>query len=232
MKNQSTIHDSNPGLHALAREYGGQLRDASHRLGLPDGYQLSPSVSDGDVFSLDVVAADSHGDLTFDKDIARGRLDTVLIAVHTVVNLAEASDAAMHDSLERADLQRATRETENAAHAAADWHSRFDGIAHPDLVSEHTPGWCDQDAGDPLNVSHFIFRSHNEEFGLDFDVLEDTPGPVSMGLLPSWCDCDVQTAEELLTLSNHTGRLQQWLDDCATVTAWIRQHDESEHNHE
>jgi hypothetical protein len=98
-------------------------------------------------------------------------------------------------------------------------------------VSQHTPGWCDEDAGDPVVASRFIFRSHNEEFGLDFSVLEDDTHEPSIGVLPSVWDWNVETSEELLELSDHTNELQQWLDDCATVTDWIRKH-EGEADHE
>ncbi|MFT9396459.1 MAG: hypothetical protein ABF545_00095 [Bifidobacterium psychraerophilum] len=227
--NDSTTHDSNPALSSLAREYAPRLQSVRARIGADPEYQFSfGHIERSDVYSLGIIR-DEDGQVVFDKDITRGSLDTVLIAAQTLVNLAEANRQALSDLAERRRDAMAAVDPTTGPDA---WQSRFEHIPHPDLVSEHTPGWCDEDAGDPVVASRFIFRSHNDEFGLDFDVIENNPGTVSVGLLPTKWDWNVQTAEELLTLSDHTGRLQQWLDDCATVTAWIRQHDESEHTHE
>ena len=96
---------------------------------------------------------------------------------------------------------------------------------------KHDPGWTCIDAGDPVGNSHFVFQTHNEQFGLDFSVLEDDTHEPSIGMLPSNWDWEVETGEEILKLSDNTTELQQWLDDCATVTDWIRKH-EGEADHE
>jgi hypothetical protein len=211
-------------LQALARSYQTETEQLTKILLLPIGYQVGFACIHGAhgsrTWELNIFHSDETGEIDFDTPITQGTLSQVETAVHTLIG----SHTAYRRTI---DHHSTTPVEEQPKLKAEEWHSRFDGIARPNLVLEHTPGWCDQDAGDPLNVSHFIFRSHNEEFGLEFSVLENTPGTVSIGMLPTDWDWNVQTAEELLTLSNHTGRLQQWLDDCATVTAWIRQHDES-----
>lgn len=227
MSNQSTIDYSNTDLQALGRAYQAETERLTRIMMLPIGYQVGFACIHGAhgsrTWELNVFHADETGEIDFDTPIAQGTLSQVETALRTLI--------AARKAYRRTIDHQCTTPVEQSKPKATDWHSRFENIPHPDLVSQHTPGWCDEDAGDPVVASRFIFRSHNDEFGLDFDVMENNPGTVSIGLLPSSCDWNVETSEELLELSDHTGRLQQWLDDCATVTAWVREH-EGEADHE
>ena len=108
--------------------------------------------------------------------------------------------------------------------------SRFEGIERPKLRMEHTPGWCWEDCGDYDGSSRMLFHTTNEEFGMEFTVIENRGSDVSIGLLPTDWDWGIDTAEELLKLGDHVNDLQQWLDDCAAVTAWAREHEgEADH---
>lgn len=229
MSNQSSIDYSNADLQALARSYQTETEQLTKILLLPIGYQVGFACIHGAhgsrTWELNIFHSDKSGEIDFDTPITQGTLREVETAVHTLIG----SYTAYRRTI---DHHSTTPVEEQPKLKAEEWHSRFECIARPTLILDHDPGWTCTDAGDPVNNSHFIFSSHNEEFGLDFDVMEDDTHEPSIGMLPSDWDWDVQTAEELLALSDHTGRLQQWLDDCATVTAWIRQHDESETSHE
>lgn len=228
MTTQSDNNYSNPELQAMARTYQKDTERLERIMMLPIGYHVGFACIHGAhgsrTWELNVFHCDETGEIDFDTAIAQGTLQEVETALHTLM----AADRAYAKTLDH----HATTPVEPSKPKPKphEWHSRFENIPHPDLVSEHTPGWCDEDAGDPVVASRFIFRSHNDEFGLDFDVMENNPGTVSIGLLPSDWDWNVQTAEELLTLSDHTGRLRQWLADCATVTDWIRKHEGEAHH--
>lgn len=227
MTTQSTIDYSNPELQAMARSHQKETEQLARILLLPNGYRVGFACIHGArgarTWELNIFHCDKSGEIDFDTPIAQGTLSQVETALRTLI--------AARKAYRRTIDHQCTTPVEQPDPKAKDWHSRFEHVPRPDLVSEHTPGWCDEDAGDPVVASRFIFRSHNDEFGLDFDVMENNPGGVSIGLLPSSWDWNVETSEELLELSDHTGRLQEWLNDCATVTAWIRKH-ESEADHE
>lgn len=230
MKNQSTIDYSNADLQALARSYQTETEQLTRILLLPIGYHVGFACIHGAhgsrTWELNVFHCDETGEIDFDTAIAQGTLQEVETALHTLM-------AADHAHAKTLDHQCTTPvEPSNPEPKAGEWHSRFENIERPTLILEHDPGWTCIDAGDPVGNSHFVFETHNEEFGLDFSVLEDDTHEPNIGMTPSDWDWEVETAEELLKLSDHTNKLQQWLDDCATVAAWIRQHGESEHTHE
>lgn len=221
MNESPTIDYSNTDLQALGRAYQAETERLERIMMLPIGYHVGFACIHGAhgsrTWELNVFHCDKSDEIDFDAPIAQGTLPAVETALHTLM----AADRAHRRTLDH----HATTpvESPNPEPKVREWHSRFENIPRPDLVSQHTPGWCDEDAGDPVVASRFIFRSHNDEFGLDFDVMENNPGSVSIGLLPSSWDWNVETSEELLELSDHTPRLQEWLDDCATVTAWVNE---------
>lgn len=229
MSNQSTIDYSNTDLQALGRAYQAETERLTRIMLLPIGYHVGFACIHGAhgsrTWELNVFHCDETGEIDFDTPIAQGTLQEVETALHTLM----AADHAHRRTLDH----HATTPVEpsNPEPRVREWHSRFENIERPTLILEHDPGWTCIDAGDPVVTSHFVFETHNEEFGLDFSVLEDDTHEPSIGMTPSDWDWNVETAEELLTLSDHTGRLQQWLDDCATVTDWIRKH-EGEADHE
>ncbi|MCH3973805.1 MAG: hypothetical protein LKF49_06280 [Bifidobacterium tibiigranuli] len=92
MKNQSTIHDSNPDLDSLAREYGGQLRDASHRLGLRKSHQISPFSNNTNEYGLSVIQTDRHGNVTYDAELMHGTLEDTRHAIHLLLRLTQTVD--------------------------------------------------------------------------------------------------------------------------------------------
>lgn len=194
---------------------------------LPIGYHVGFACIQGAhgsrTWELNVFHSDESDEIEFDTPIAQGTRQEVETALHTLLD-------AYH-AYRRTSDHHCTTPAVKPKPKAREWHSRFENIERPTLMLEHDPGWTCVDAGDPVGNSHFVFQTHNEEFGLDFAVLEDDTHEPNIGMLPSDWDWEVETAEELLKLSDHTNELQQWLDDCATVTDWIRKH-EGEADHE
>ncbi|MCH4210052.1 hypothetical protein [Bifidobacterium sp.] len=224
--NNLNVNNSGSGLDALTTLYGAQLRDASHTLGLPDDYQISPSVNSDGAYGLSVVSLDKSGEMAFDRDIAQGSMDTALIAAQAIVNLAKASGDAMHDSLRRVDRKHAIGEAEDERFAAAEWHSRFEGVDKPLLLMKHTPGFEIRDAGSNRNeIVKYIFRSSYKPLGLDFAVMENTPGGVEASIMPGDWDWAVDSPQELLDLLPQIDVLKDWLKDIAAVTVWCHDHD-------
>lgn len=230
MTNQSATNYSNTDLQALGRAYQAETERLTRIMMLPIGYQVGFACIQGAhgsrTWELNVFHCDETGEIDFDTAIAQGTLQEVETALHTLM----AADHAHRRTLDY--FSTTPVEPSKLKPKAGEWHSRFENIERPTLILEHDPGWTCIDAGDPVGNSHFVFETHNEEFGLDFSVLEDDTHEPSIGMTPSNWDWDVQTAEELLTISDHTGRLQQWLDDCATVTDWIRRHEGEADDHE
>jgi hypothetical protein len=229
MSNQSTIDYSNTDLQALGRAYQAETERLTRIMLLPIGYHVGFACIQGAhgsrTWELNVFHCDETGEIDFDTPIAQGTLQEVETALHTIM----AADRAHAKTLDY--FSTTPVEPSNPEPSVREWHSRFENIERPTLILEHDPGWTCIDAGDPVGNSHFIFRSHNEQFGLNFDVMEDDRHEPSIGMLQSDWDWEVETAEELLKLSDNTTQLRQWLDDCATVTAWIRKH-EGEASHE
>jgi hypothetical protein len=229
MKNQSTIHDSNPELQAMARTYQAETERLERVLLLPLGYHVGFACIQGAqgsrTWELNVFHSDESDEIDFDTPIAQGTRQEVETALATLM----AADHAHRRTLDY--FATTPVESSQPEPKAGEWHSRFENIEHPTLILKHDPGWTSIDAGDPVGNSHFVFQTHNEEFGLDFSVLEDDTHEPNIGMLPSNWDWGVETGEEILKLSDHTNELQQWLDDCATVTDWVRKH-EGEVSHE
>lgn len=222
----STTNSSDPVTLSPARDRSADLRRITDAMLMPIGYELGIGhLCPRDIWDLCVVHADHDGETDFDQPIVTGSREDVDTAISTLVSVLDARRAVSDH------YSGPLCEDPDDSTGAKPFRSRFENIERPTLILEHTPGWCDEDAGDPVVASRFIFRSHNDAFGLDFDVMENNPGTVSIGLLPSDWDCNVETSEELLELSDNTTELQQWLDDCATVTDWIRKH-EGEADHE
>jgi hypothetical protein len=208
----SIINSSDSGLDALTALYGVQLRDASHTLGLPDDYQISPSLDGDGVYGLGVVAADRHGNVTFDSDITRGSLDTIHTAAQTIANLAPAIAKALSDS-------------RNPDREADEWHSRYEGVERPKLKLTHTPGWvCEDCSVSSAEVVHKLFSTAFEPLGLKFDVFENDGSPISIGM-DGEGDWSIEGAGELLAIADRADELHRWLNDCAAVTAWCHDHD-------
>ncbi|MCI2157419.1 hypothetical protein [Bifidobacterium crudilactis] len=228
MSNQSIINDSNPELQALARTYQKDTERLERIMLLPVGYHVGFACIHGAhgsrTWELNIFHSDKTGEIDFDTPITQGTLSQVETAVHTLIS----SRTAYRKTIDH----YSTTTVEQAQPKVREWHSRFENIERPELKLKHDPGWTCIDAGDPVGNSHFVFQTHNEQFGLDFSVLEDDTHEPSIGMLPSDWDWNVQTAEELLKLSDNTTELQQWLDDCATVTAWIRKHEGEADDHE
>jgi hypothetical protein len=227
--NESTTNYSNADLRALARSYQAQTERLERIMMLPFGYHVGFACIQGAhgrrTYELNVFHADESDEIDFDTPIAQGTLQEVETALHTLM----AADHAHRRTLDH--FATTPVEPSKPEPKPHEWHSRFENIERPTLILKHDPGWTCIDAGDPVGNSHFVFETHNEEFGLDFSVLEDDTHEPSIGMTPSNLDWNVETAEELLKLSDHTPRLQEWLDDCGTVTDWIRKH-EGEADHE
>ena len=223
MSNQSTIDYSNTDLQALGRAYQNETERLERIMMLPIGYQVGFACIHGAhgsrTWELNVFHCDETGEIDFDTAIAQGTLQEVETALHTLM----AADRAHAKTLDH----HATTPVEppKPKPKPHEWHSRFENIERPTLILEHDPGWTSIDAGVPVSNSHFVFQTHNEQFGLDFSVLEDDTHEPSIGMLPSNWDWEVETGEEILKLSADTTQLRQWLDDCATVTDWIRKHE-------
>ena len=64
----------------------------------------------------------------------------------------------------------------------------------------------------------------------NFSVIERADGSTETALLGDDWD-EVVDAEDLARYGDRTTAFAQWLDDCSTVTAWIRAH-EGEADHE
>jgi hypothetical protein len=65
---------------------------------------------------------------------------------------------------------------------------------------------------------------------MQFSVIERRDGSLETSLISETWD-ELVSAEDLLKYGDGTKRFAQWLDDCATVTAWVREH-EGEADHE
>jgi hypothetical protein len=87
MSNQSTIHDSNPALSSLAREYGSRLRGLSRKIGLRKGYQISPYATSTNEYGLSVIRADRHGNVTYDGELMHGTLEQARQAISLLLQL-------------------------------------------------------------------------------------------------------------------------------------------------
>jgi hypothetical protein len=222
----SPIKSSDPVTLSTARDRSADLRRITEAMLMPIGYELGIGhLCPRDIWDLCVVHADPGGETDFDQPIVTGSREDVDTAISTLASVLDARRAVSdHHS-------GPLPETPDDPADAKPFRSRFENIERPTLLLEHDPGWTCIDAGDPVGNSHFVFQTHNEEFGLDFSVLEDDTHEPSIGMTPSNWDWNVETAEELLKLSDHTPRLQEWLDDCGTVTDWIRKH-EGEADHE
>jgi hypothetical protein len=227
MSNQSDSNYSNPELQALGRAYQKETERLERIMMLPFGYHVGFACIQGAhgscTWELNVFHADESDEIDFDTPIAQGTRQEVETALHTLIDAYQA--------YRRTSEHHCTTPVVKPRPKAKEWHSRFENIERPTLLLEHDPGWTCIDAGDPVGNSHFIFRSHNEQFGLDFDVLEDDTHEPNIGMVQSDWDWGILTSEELLKLGDHVNDLQRWLDDCATVTAWVREH-EGEAGHE
>jgi hypothetical protein len=220
--NESPSTDySNVDLRALARTYQAQTERLERIMLLPIGYHVGFAVISGAhgsrTWELNVFHADESDDIDFDTPIAQGTRQEVETALHTLM----AADHAHRRTLDH--YATTPVEPSKPEPKAGEWHSRFENIERPTLLLEHDPGWTCIDAGDPVGNSHFIFRSHNEQFGLDFDVLEDDTHEPNIGMLQSEWDWDASDPSTLLTMGGETPELQKWLNDCAAVAAWVNE---------
>jgi hypothetical protein len=88
----SNINDSDSGLDAFTTLYGVQLRDASHALGLPDDYQISPYATSINEYGLSVIQADRHGTVTYDGELMHGTLEQTRQAIRQLLQLGHILD--------------------------------------------------------------------------------------------------------------------------------------------
>ena len=191
--------------------YGSVLERIGKALALPDEYRL-------DVYALhgndrDDYGVEISGPENFTVNVMRtpvpGNLD---VLCGTLESLLDAADAA-------------TGDRERRIHEATPWRSRYEGIERPRLVLDHTPGWMLEDCSVGSYESvHKLFHSEYAPLALQFDVFENDGSPISisMGCEQDW---DVTSPETLLSMSDKSDDLSKWLDDCATVTDWLQQHD-------
>jgi hypothetical protein len=195
---------------------GHDLTVLTEALRFPDGYQMSTSVIHGGrgqlTYELGVVhATDEPDGIDFDAPIVRGTADDVQTAVHALLATLKVRDRAYED--------------QDQQEEPTPWRSRYDGIERPHLVMKHTPGWgCEDVSMNDSEVVHQLFRSDYDPLGLSFTVFENDGYPVSISF-GGEIDWTVDTPGELLKLGDKTNELARWLDDCATVTAWCREHD-------
>jgi hypothetical protein len=196
---------------------GNDLAVLTEALRFPDGYQMSVSVIQGDhdrrTYELGVIhATDEPDGIDFDAPIARGTADDVRTAVHTLLSTLKVRDRTYEDQ----DQQK---------EEATPWRSRYEGVERPKLKLTHTPGWvCEDCSVSSAEVVHKLFSTTFEPLGLKFDVFENDGSPISisMGCEQDW---DVTSPETLLSMSDKSDDLAKWLNDCATVTDWLQQHD-------
>ncbi len=216
----SPIKSSDPVTLSPARDRSADLRRITDAMLMPIGYELGIGhLCPRDIWDLCVVHADPNGETDFDQPIAQGTRQDVDTAISTLVSVLDARRAVSeHHS-------GPLCEDPDDSTGAKPFRSRFENIERPTLILKHDPGWTCIDAGDPLSNSYFIFRSHNEQFGLDFDVLEDDGAEPSITMVQSDWDWDASDPATLLTMGGETPELQKWLNDCAAVAAWVRGND-------
>jgi hypothetical protein len=225
MNNNSQHHSNDPITSVLAHERSADLRRITDAMLMPIGYELGVGhLPEGDMWDLCVVHADHDGETDFDRPIVTGSREDVDTAISTLASVLDARRAV-------SDHYNAMRpEAPDDPADAKPFRSRFEDIDRPSLLLEHTPGWTWEDTGDTISPAFYLFKSTDPVFGIQFDVIERLDGSLETSLLSDSWD-ELPSAEDLLKYVDGTRRLERWLDDCATVTDWIRKH-EGEADHE
>ncbi|KFI51730.1 hypothetical protein [Bifidobacterium biavatii] len=95
----------------------------------------------------------------------------------------------------------------------------------PALEAHHDPGFVLRVDENPLNEGVLVvFDTVMPEFNLSFAVYVFPDRDVSICLQPAAYSFDeIRTADELSELADRCDRLQEWLDDCATVVDWTHE---------
>jgi hypothetical protein len=225
MQDNSQHHSNDPITSVLARERSTDLQRITEAMLMPIGYELGVGhLPEGDMWDLCVVHADPDGATDFDQPITTGTREDVDMAISMLISALDARRAVSdHHFSTRADD---TQEPQDSKH----FRSRFEHIERPTLLLEHTPGWMWEDTGDTISPTYYLFRSTYPVFDMQFSVIERRDGSLETSLISETWD-ELVSAEDLLKYGDGTKRFAQWLDDCATVTAWVREH-EGEADHE
>lgn len=219
MQDNSQHHSNDPITSVLARERSADLRRITDAMLMPIGYELGVGhLPDGDMWDLCVVHADHDGETDFDQPIVTGTREDVGTAISTLAAALDARRAVGdHHS-------GPLPETPDDPADAKPFRSRFEHIERPTLLLEHTPGWMWEDTGDTISPTYYLFRSADPVFDMQFSVIERRDGSLETSLISETWD-ELVSAEDLLKYGDGTKRFAQWLDDCSTVTAWIRAHE-------
>lgn len=221
----SPIKSSDPVTLSPARDRSDDLRRITDAMLMPIGYELGIGhLCPCDIWDLCVVHADHDGETDFDQPIVTGSREDVDMAISMLISALDARRAVSDH------YSGLLPETPDDHAGAKPFRSRFENIERPTLILEHTPGWTWQDTGDTISPAYYLFRSTDPVFGIQFSVIEHQDGSLETSLLSEVWD-ELVSAEDLLKYGDGTKRFAQWLDDSATVTAWVRKH-EGEADHE
>jgi hypothetical protein len=215
----SPIKSSEPVTPSPARDRSADLRRITEAMLMPIGYELGIGhLCPCDMWDLCVVHADHDGETDFDQPIVTGSREDVDTAISTLISALDARRAVSeHHS------GPVSEDHDDSADAKA-FRSRFEHVDRPSLLLEHTPGWTWQDTGDTISPTYYLFRSTDPVFDMQFSVIERQDGSLETSLISETWD-KLVSAEDLLKYGDGTKRFAQWLDDSATITAWVRGND-------
>lgn len=205
-------------LTELTKKYEDDLGTLSDDLLLPDGYQLSISRDSDGSYSLSVYHLDSEHKADFFEDVVTGTTQQIADSIEQFLALQRVKLVAERHLREVVKEKMAL----DAASQSQEWHSHYESLDKPKLTREPFPGWVFESDGMFPGDGVTVFRSEEPDFGTEFTVIDRPDGTQEVSFQPGGRDWIVDDVAEILELSDKTDRFQVWLNDCATITTWIK----------
>lgn len=205
-------------LTELTKKHEADLAALSNDFDLPEHYWLAISHDSDDGYSLSINHFDDDNEADFFEDVMTGTPQQIAGFIKKLQSLQHIKRAAELHQRARAEEKMAL----DSAQQPTEWHSRYEGLRRPKLSHKPFPGWVFEADGMLPSDGVTVLRSKEPDFGIEFTVIDRPDGTQEISFQPGDRDWIVDDAAEILELSDKTDRFQVWLDDCATITTWIK----------